>query len=427
MACEDFGGFELGSFASDGFVSGTAHPTSTAQKHLDNSGNGGGTSVNGFGNTANPVAYRLVNTTMRNLNEFWLRYHITHNNLGGNRVSKWAWINGVTELGSIRLFSENGVIQIYTGTASLQASSPADSFPPNVWFMVELHVRIHGTDGLIEVFIDDNGSYSSPAVSFSGDTTPDANTEITTVGYGSAAENYMDDWQVNSITLNYDGGGGTFAPSQGDTITDGTSGATAKVWTDEGDGTSGILVLYDWNGLAFGNNNTITESGGLTTALVNAPDASYENGFEPNSAAPREGFVVALSPIGNGTTTQLDGSDGDSIDNYQLVDENPFSDADYVLSGVADEYDTYDMDTLPISAVGVNAIKSVMRVSRDGTTVNNFQSVVRVGGTDYDSASQALPTSFDYRSNVWNTSPNTDTKWTTAEINSMEAGFKVKA
>lgn len=57
--------------------------------------------------------------------------------------------------------------------------------------------------------------------------------------------------------------------------------------------------------------------------------------------------VLYLAPSGNGTTSQLTGSDSNQVDNYALVDEIPPATADYVQSSTADQYDTYALANVP--------------------------------------------------------------------------------
>lgn len=64
-------------------------------------------------------------------------------------------------------------------------------------------------------------------------------------------------------------------------------------------------------------------------------------------------YVECLFPDGN-DTSQWDGSDGNQVDNYALVDEHPPNDLDYVTTDVDDEVDIYTFGNL-ISVSGVVA------------------------------------------------------------------------
>lgn len=69
--------------------------------------------------------------------------------------------------------------------------------------------------------------------------------------------------------LNYDQGTGT-APSVGETITQSTTNASGKVVEYLGDATSGTLVLEDWNGTEFQDNDSYTLTGGTSSFSAKA-------------------------------------------------------------------------------------------------------------------------------------------------------------
>jgi hypothetical protein len=76
-----------------------------------------------------------------------------------------------------------------------------------------------------------------------------------------------------------------------------------------------------------------------------------------------------LDPDGNGNYSQFDGSDGNSVDNYLLVDERPASDSDYVETNVVDEFDSYTMTSKTLgSGETIQAVIPWARTQRAGTT-----------------------------------------------------------
>lgn len=60
---------------------------------------------------------------------------------------------------------------------------------------------------------------------------------------------------------------------------------------------------------------------------------------------------------GNGTQSNLDGSDGNKVDNYALLDENPPSGTDYVFTAASGTQDDYALPniTLPVNS-SINAV-----------------------------------------------------------------------
>jgi hypothetical protein len=81
--------------------------------------------------------------------------------------------------------------------------------------------------------------------------------------------------------LDYDGG--TVAFTEGETLTGGTSAATATIWKVEGDATSGYLLLTDVAGGPFDNDEVITDGdGGAAVAdgvdAIVAPGITFNDG-----------------------------------------------------------------------------------------------------------------------------------------------------
>ncbi len=138
--------------------------------------------------------------------------------------------------------------------------------------------------------------------------------------------------------------------------------------------------------------------------------------------------VDYYGPNGNGNTSQLTGSDGNSTDNYLLVDEAaPNDDTDYVESATVGNKDTYalaDMTHTPTSIFGIQVLASA---KKDDAGARSIATVTRSGTTDFDGATQALSTSYIYYSDVREVDPNTSAAWTKANFNSSEPGVKVAA
>lgn len=138
--------------------------------------------------------------------------------------------------------------------------------------------------------------------------------------------------------------------------------------------------------------------------------------------------VDAYLPSGNGNSSQLVGSDADSIDNYLHVDESaPDGDTSYVESATAGQKDTYamaDMVHTPSSIFGVQVLASA---KKDDAGSRSIATVTRSGAADYDGASQGLSTSYAYYSDIREQDPATAAAWTKTGFNAAEMGVKVAA
>lgn len=139
--------------------------------------------------------------------------------------------------------------------------------------------------------------------------------------------------------------------------------------------------------------------------------------------------VLTLYPNGNGNYSQGVGSDGNSVDNYLLVDEpGTPNTSDYVAFANTGDKDTYTFEDLPAGTVYGIAQRAYASKSDAGSrTMRNIQ---RIAGTDYASAvDQGLSVTPTYlgKSDLMQVSPATAVLWTVAEINAAEFGVEARA
>lgn len=135
--------------------------------------------------------------------------------------------------------------------------------------------------------------------------------------------------------------------------------------------------------------------------------------------------VATLTPSGNGASSQLVGSDGNSTDNYLLVDELPPSTADYVESATVGHTDTYPVTDLPAGVTTVKGVQVAALAAKSDAGAVSARVVARVAGTDYAPDVVALSTSYTETLRMWETSPATSTAWTTTEVDALEVGVQV--
>ncbi len=102
------------------------------------------------------------------------------------------------------------------------------------------------------------------------------------------------------------------------------------------------------------------------------------------------------------------------------------NDDDYISgmgSSVANDIATFGLD----SYGGGEAIAAVMNVSmatKVATGPQNLQPLLRKGGTDYLGTSQPLTDLPGFIVDSWLTDPSDSNPWTTADLSSLESGFK---
>ncbi len=288
------------------------------------------------------------------------------------------------------------------------------------WYVLSVRYRMLNF-GLFEVFLGTD--QSSSIASFVGDTRPGAELTIDGLEMHGDSDSF-DDVTMNSITLLYDGGSGS-APTAGELIT-GAGGATAFVSAVVGDATSGQVYLRNVSGI-FVDNEVLTGNMGLVAVVNSPPGAADDQGLELNSGLPSPyGFMRLMVPDGNGTYSEFTGSDSNSVDNFEHVDDwaaTAVNEADFVESGVDGARDFYALES-PGAVTGVNSVSAFAWAKRDGVVVNNLELGVRVDGTDYYGASQAIGLSYAMVEERFDLNPDTGLKWTVAELTAVEGGFR---
>lgn len=301
-------------------------------------------------------------------------------------------------------------------------ATSATTYGLNTWYLVEMYFKADNTTGRGVVKID-----NVQVVDFTGDTLGGSDAAFNRVGFRSPAGNifYWDDSGVNTISILYDNGNGS-TPVAAETITGGTSGATATISYVEagtgGAGTAGRLTIYSVTG-TFINNETLTSSGSFI-GQVNAPTVDFTNGLEPNSSWLNNGWVYLISPNANGTYSQLTGSDGNSTDNYALVDEVPVSTADYAEATSTGLKDSYNGGSLPASAISITAMSVSGFVASDLLGINNYEMLIRYDGTDYYNTVSALPSSSTLKNSIYNSAPDGSGYITIIKANAAEFGVR---
>lgn len=150
------------------------------------------------------------------------------------------------------------------------------------------------------------------------------------------------------------------------------------------------------------------------------------------SGAPNNDFlgdvtVQSLHPNGNGNSSMMVGSDGNSVDNYLLVDETaPNDDTDYVQGLNVDDKDTYNYGSLTATAGSVYGVQVLMHARKTDAGLRSICAVTRESGAEEDGADHALSTSYLYYLTIFENEPGGATDaWTIAEVNGAEYGGKV--
>lgn len=133
-----------------------------------------------------------------------------------------------------------------------------------------------------------------------------------------------------------------------------------------------------------------------------------------------------LFPNADGNYSQFVGSDGNSINNYLLVDEATPDVVDYVGSGTPGNKDSYNFPNLPAAVTAVRAVSQrAYNISSDVGT-RTARNLTRISGVDYVSADYNVGGAALQFETLYNTSPATLAAWGVAEFNAAEWGIECR-
>ena len=194
-----------------------------------------------------------------------------------------------------------------------------------------------------------------------------------------------------------------------------------EVWiTYTGDTKNGgTKTVFDSVGLGWDSqNNTYTFD---DFYLCNGA-GSYNNDFLGEIA------IETLFPDGNGSQSDLVGTDGNSVDNYLLVDEASANTTDYVGSSTSGQRDLYTLGALARTAGSVRGVQVVAYTSKSDSNPVSCKLPVARSGTVSAGTAQSIITA----AGSWGTlvravdvDPVSGTPFTISNINALEAGFEV--
>lgn len=136
--------------------------------------------------------------------------------------------------------------------------------------------------------------------------------------------------------------------------------------------------------------------------------------------------VEFRQPDGNGSYTQFTGSDGDSLNNYQLVDENVRDeDTTYIITDGIGSIDTYTLQDMTTVAGDVKGVNYMLRARKDDSGNRRIAPITYINGGLYQKDTINLPSSYTTYWQIQETNPATSNTWTLPEINNLEFGVKL--
>jgi hypothetical protein len=195
---------------------------------------------------------------------------------------------------------------------------------------------------------------------------------------------------------------------------------------------NGVQIL-DLTGLAMGTAN-ITEHRWVSN-VYNYIDDLYLldlTGPAPYNARLGDCRVETLLPNGDGASSQWLGSDGNSVNNSLLVDENPVNTTDYVAAsavGLRDLYAVTDPSGAGAGDILAVQVQAYMAKSDAGAPIGNLNGVLRLSTGEVTSlpiASGAqIASTYATKDSPIATVDPTGAAWTGTAVTNLQAGVEV--
>ena len=181
---------------------------------------------------------------------------------------------------------------------------------------------------------------------------------------------------------------------------------------------NGIVDLDFTGGTLFGSYSTFNN--------MRFGDNCYnDNIVIDDSQMPEQTEIALLRPNAVGSKSNWTPSAGN---NYECVDEVPFSDSDYVSADVVDMIDTYGIENLPIAAASIKGIQVQARVRRDTDAVpNKANLVLRANGMDYHGDDKSIETGYTNIIQTWDTNPTDGQPFEKSDIDALEIGIRPRS
>lgn len=208
------------------------------------------------------------------------------------------------------------------------------------------------------------------------------------------------------------------------TLSDSVGAVTVRV-----DGVA-VLTLTNVDTKNAGTNTTFDS---VSISFAATANSQHDDVYimDTTGSAPYNDFlgdckIETLVPTGNGASSQLVGSDGNSTDNYALVDEIPASISDYVQSATVGNKDTYQFQDLATASGTVLAVQVNAAATKSDVGAASFELVIRSsGGTETIIAPQGLTASLAWISSGPVLLDPSGAVWTIANVNGAQFGVRV--
>lgn len=206
------------------------------------------------------------------------------------------------------------------------------------------------------------------------------------------------------------------------------------------------IVEVKVDGLSAGSYSGDTKPGGDTQVNLLRFETNYSTAFYVDDMALNntdnsdgkndiswcgDGHIELLRDNGNSPDTWTDqwtGSDGNSTDNYALVDDIPPSSSDYIESDVVGYQDRHAIANWSGTGKRIKRVWSEARALDTSAGGNNMKIGLRLASADYLSAAIALGSSYGVvKGTEYVNNPATSAAWSNGELDAAQILVEVAA
>lgn len=128
-----------------------------------------------------------------------------------------------------------------------------------------------------------------------------------------------------------------------------------------------------------------------------------------------------------GDATDFTGSDGNSVNNHELVDEVGVADDDttYIESDTNGDRDCSNIESLHGTAATIYFVQLQSLTKHTDAGSRTYKNYARISSTNYDQAEKYPDATYAWEFDVLDDNPNTATAWTNSDIDSLQVGITV--
>jgi hypothetical protein len=133
--------------------------------------------------------------------------------------------------------------------------------------------------------------------------------------------------------------------------------------------------------------------------------------------------IQTLTPVAAGNYTQF--TPTGSANNWDTVNELPYSTADYSSASTVGQKDSYTMSDVLGTTGAIKGIQTNIIANKSDAGNATARSFVRVGATDYADLTRGLTTSTITYTSPRDINPATSAAWTASDVNGLESGIEI--